>query len=279
MSNHRQIHIGFIGGGNMAQAIIRGLVAVGHDASRIAVADPAEEQRQLVAAIDSDIELTADNTSIAATSELLVLAVKPQIMPAVCQSLAKTPRNPQQILISVAAGITLHSLAGWFGAGAAIVRVMPNQPALLAEGMSGLCATPEVSAASRKQAGYVMQATGKAIWFEDEALIDAVTAVSGSGPAYFYLVMEIMQEVAEEFGFDTATARLLSTQTALGASRVATSCNEDLATLRERVTSPGGTTATALATLEAEGIRAMFRKALKAARDRSVELGRLTDST
>jgi pyrroline-5-carboxylate reductase len=120
-----------------------------------------------------------------------------------------------------------------------------------------------------------MEATGKIIWLDDETLMDAVTAVSGSGPAYFYLIMEIMQEVAEEFGFDAATARLLSTQTALGAGRVAASSDEALAALRKRVTSPGGTTAAALAALEAEGIRDMFRKALTAARDRSVELGTL----
>jgi pyrroline-5-carboxylate reductase len=275
MSNHQQVRIGFVGGGNMAQAIIRGLLAAGHNARCISVADPADAQQQLLAAINSDIQLTTDNSELALSSDLLVLAVKPQIMPVVCQSLGSTARNKDQVIVSIAAGITLQSMTEWFGADTAIVRVMPNQPALLAEGMSGLCATAKVSAAGRDQAGYAMEATGKIIWLDDETLMDAVTAVSGSGPAYFYLIMEIMQEVAEEFGFDAATARLLSTQTALGAGRVAASSDEALAALRKRVTSPGGTTAAALAALEAEGIRDMFRKALTAARDRSVELGTL----
>ena len=259
----------------MAQAIIRGLLAAGHDAKSIAVADPAESQQQALAAIDSEIRLSTDGTALAADSELLVLAVKPQIMPEVCQALSSVPRPTEQVIVSIAAGITLQSMTAWFGSDAGIVRVMPNQPALLAEGMSGLCATNNVSAAGKEQAGYAMAATGKLVWIDDESLMDAVTAVSGSGPAYFYLIMEIMQELAEEFGFDADTARLLSTQTALGAGRVAASSDEALASLRERVTSPGGTTAAALATLEAEGIRAMFRKALTAARDRSIELGTL----
>jgi pyrroline-5-carboxylate reductase len=165
-------------------------------------------------------------------------------------------------------------MGGWFGTDSALVRVMPNQPALVGEGMSGLCASSKVSDSGKASATYVMEATGKALWFTDESLMDAVTAVSGSGPAYFYLVMEIMQEVAEELGFDKATARTLCIQTALGAGRVASATDDDLAALRERVTSPGGTTEAALKSLEASGIRDMFRSALRAAKDRSIELGK-----
>ncbi|MDP7042158.1 MAG: pyrroline-5-carboxylate reductase, partial [Gammaproteobacteria bacterium] len=274
MSDYRQVQIGFIGGGNMAQAIIRGLLTAGHAANSIAVAEPAEPQQQAIARLSDAIGLTADNASVAAASELLVLAVKPQVMADVCEALGSVDRKQQQTMVSVAAGITLESLAGWLGTATSIVRVMPNQPAMVAEGMSGLCASQSVSDTGRDHATYLMEATGKTVWLDDETLMDAVTAISGSGPAYFYLVMEILQEVAEEFGFDSDTAHLLSTQTGLGASRVAGEESESLAALRQRVSSPGGTTEAALASLEDAGIRDMFRKALIAARNRSVELGK-----
>lgn len=276
MSNdHTGIGIGFIGGGNMAQAIIRGLLSAGHPARKISVADPASGPQEIVAAIDTAITLTTDNTLLAESCDVLVLAVKPQIMAAVAKPLSQADRPANQIVVSVAAGITLESMQSWFGADTALIRVMPNQPALIGEGMSGLCANPNVSEAGKELATYVMEATGKVLWFDDEQQIDAVTAISGSGPAYFYLVMEIMQQVAEELGLDAETARTLCTQTALGAGRLAAISGEDLSELRERVTSPGGTTAAALQILEQSGIRDMFRTALQAARDRSVELGQI----
>jgi pyrroline-5-carboxylate reductase len=275
MSNdHTQASIGFIGGGNMAQAIIRGLMQNGHPAEKISVADPAAEQQLLVSKINAQIRVTADNNSIAEQSTVLVLAVKPQIMATVVAPLGQTTRPADQVIISVAAGVKLKSMHDWFGNDASLIRVMPNQPALIGAGMAGLCASDNVSNTNKALAAYIMEATGKALWFDDEQMIDAVTAVSGSGPAYFYLVMEIMQQVAEEFGFDPATARTLATQTALGASQVAVTSADDLSSLRERVTSPGGTTAAALETLESAGIRDMFRAALEAARNRSVELGK-----
>lgn len=273
MSN-RGLTIGFIGGGNMAQAIIRGLLKAGHPASNISVAEPSVTQRTAIASIDESLLVTPDNNYVAREARVLVLAVKPQIMATVAEELGKQTRAAKQIVVSIAAGITLKSLAGWFGGSASIVRVMPNQPALVGEGMSGLCATLGVSQFERDTVDYVLAATGKSAWFEDEALIDGVTALSGSGPAYFYLLMEIMQEVATEIGFDHATARLLATQTALGAARVAADTTDDLAELRRRVTSPGGTTAAALDTLESAGIRTIFRNALLAARDRAAELGK-----
>lgn len=278
MSTLKQVRIGFIGGGNMAQAIIRGLLTAGHDAKSIAVAEPAEAQQLAVSNIDDGIKVSSDKVSVAATSEVLVIAVKPQVMADVCEALGGADRNPGQIIVSVAAGITLDALAGWFGEKSSVVRVMPNQPAMVAEGMSALCANAAVAENDRKHATYLMEATGRIVWLDDEALMDAVTAVSGSGPAYFYLVMEILQQVAEEFGIDTDTARLLAAQTGLGAGRVAGEEHEPLATLRERVTSPGGTTAAALAALEEAGIRDMFRNALIAARNRSIELGKTRDN-
>jgi pyrroline-5-carboxylate reductase len=272
--NNRSLTIGFIGGGNMAQAIIRGLLKAGHPAINISVADPSVTQRTAIASIDEGLLVTPDNAYVARSAQVLVLAVKPQIMASVATDLGLQTRPAQQIVVSVAAGITLDLLSGWFGKSAAIVRVMPNQPALIGEGMSGLCATADVGAAGRAAVNYLLAATGQATWFEDESLMDGVTALSGSGPAYFYLLMEIMQDVATELGFDTATARLLSTQTALGAATLAAGTRDELAQLRERVTSPGGTTAAALETLENAGIRAIFRSALLAARNRAIELGK-----
>ena len=276
MSN-RNLTIGFIGGGNMAQAIIGGLVKAGHPAENISIADPLITQRTAIAAIDSGLFVTTDNELVARSVQVLVLAVKPQVMAEVAMTLGQQTRPTQQIIVSVAAGIRLDSLRDWFGKAAAIVRVMPNQPALIGAGMSGLCATAEVGAAGRAAVDYLLSATGKSVWFDDESLLDCVTALSGSGPAYFYLLMEIMQDVAVELGFDQSTARLLSTQTALGAAGVATGTHDDLAVLRERVTSPGGTTAAALKVLENSGLRAILRDALLAARDRSVELGKATN--
>lgn len=273
MNQLNKMTIGFVGGGNMAQAIIRGLIKSGHQPGAITVADPAAEQRTAILKIDDAIEVTEDNRTIAAHCKLVVLAVKPQIMPAVAAALGQQERLGGQIIISVAAGITLSSLATWFG-DSAIIRVMPNQPALIGEGMSGLCASANVDAGGKAASEYLMSATGKAAWFDDEVLMDAVTAVSGSGPAYFYLVMELIADIATELGLDANTARLLSTQTALGAAEVARNRPETLAELRRQVTSPGGTTAAAIDTLEKENIRDIFRKALFAARDRSIELGK-----
>jgi len=271
--NHQASKISFIGGGNMAQAIIRGLIDAGHPAGNLHATDPDKKQRATLQKLSESMRVHSHNSEAIGSADVIVLAVKPQIMGQVAAELSGEINPDRQVLVSIAAGITLNSLIDWFGATAQVVRVMPNQPALVGEGMSGLCATNNVDSVGRELAGYVMQATGQIRWFDDEALIDSVTAISGSGPAYYYLVMEILQEVAEEFGFDAETARLLSVQTAIGASQVAGTSAESLAQLRERVTSPGGTTAAALAELEASGIRDIFRKALNAARDRSIELG------
>jgi pyrroline-5-carboxylate reductase len=273
MNNH-SLTIGFIGGGNMAQAIIRGLLNAGHPPANISVADPSVTQRTVISGIDEGLLVTPDNAYVAKSVEVLVLAVKPQLMAKVAADLGIQTRPAQQIIVSVAAGITLDSLRSWFGTNIAIARVMPNQPTLVGQGMSGLCATNNTDTAARAAVNYLLAATGQTVWFEDESLMDGVTALSGSGPAYFYLLMEIMQDVATELGFDTTTARLLSTQTALGAATVAAGTQDELAQLRERVTSPGGTTAAALESLESAGIRTIFRSALLAARHRAIELGK-----
>ena len=268
-----ELSIGFIGGGNMAQAIIRGLLAAGHSAQRLHVADPSSEQQAAVRSLSSGINLQDDNAELAGLCDVLVLAVKPQILPDVAQALPHAARPPSQLVISVAAGITMASLRRRFGNASRIVRVMPNTPALIGAGMSGLYAGNDLDSIARGWADYVMEATGDTLWVADESLIDAVTAISGSGPAYFFLIIEAMQDVARELGFDEQQARLLTTRTAAGAGLLAAASDESAATLRERVTSPGGTTAAALEQLEQSDIRAIFRKALIAARDRAIELG------
>jgi len=278
MTSTQDLRIGFVGGGNMAQAIIRGLINAGHQAGNISVSDPSAEQRAAIRDISESIVTGENNQKIAGDSDTLVLAVKPQIIRDVAVDLARQARPDNQVVVSIAAGVTLDSLLTWFGPRTAAVRVMPNQPSLVGSGMSGLCATSAVSESGREAADYLMRATGKAIWFSEESLMDAVTAISGSGPAYFYLFMEIMEEIGIEFGFSPDTARLLSTQTALGAAEVASGSDESLQDLRRRVTSPGGTTAAALDKLESAGIRDIFRAALVAARNRSMELGAINAS-
>ena len=274
MSDYNELHIGFIGGGNMAQAILRGLLQAGHKPESLLVSDPDDKQLAAVRAVNGSIRAMSDNAAVASDSDFLVLAVKPQIMGRVAADLAGCQRRSGQVLVSVAAGITLGSIGGWFGSASPAIRVMPNQPALIGQGMSCLCANGAVDAKAKAGADYLVSATGRAVWLDNEELMDAVTAVSGSGPAYFYLFMEIMAEIGEELGLSAATARTLVTQTALGAAAVANQGPETLAELRRQVTSPGGTTEAAISTLEREGIHDILRKALTAARNRSIELGK-----
>lgn len=271
--SNQGLQIGFIGGGNMAQAIVAGLLRSGHAAQRICVAEPQAAVRDRLAALAAGIRLTEKNADAAADAEVLVLAVKPQVMPVVLQELAQCPRPGAQVVVSVAAGVRLATLARGLGT-AALVRVMPNQPALIGEGMSVLVATAAVTTAQKTQAEYVARATGRALWIAEEALMDAVTAVSGSGPAYFYLLMEIIEDSAVELGLPRDTAAVLVRQTAVGAARTASLPDSSLVALRQGVTSPGGTTAAAVAVMEAAGLRDMVRRALFAARDRAAELGR-----
>jgi pyrroline-5-carboxylate reductase len=268
-----ELRIGFVGGGNMARALVRGLLQAGHPAQRIDVADPDATQLEQVAALHAAVDIHADNAEVAAESDVLVLAVKPQVMPAVCSTLASGPRRASQVVVSVAAGVTLQSLEGWFGATTPLVRVMPNQPATIGAGISGLAASAAVRAADRERATYVASATGRAIWLDDESLMDAVTAVSGSGPAYFYLLMEHMEMAAAELGLPPTLAAALTRETALGAARVVRETGGEPGALRAAVTSPGGTTAAALQVFSDADFAGIVRRALLAARERSVELG------
>ncbi|MEO8225234.1 MAG: pyrroline-5-carboxylate reductase [Gammaproteobacteria bacterium] len=266
--------IGLIGGGNMARALVRGLLQAGHPAGRLLVADPDPAQLVQVAALHVSVGIHVDNQDVARVADVLVFAVKPQLMAEVARRIAAGARPAGQLILSVAAGITLGSLRRWFGPDAPLVRVMPNQPATIGAGISGLAASAGVGRRDREIARYIASATGQAVWLEDEALMDAVTAVSGSGPAYFYLLMEHMERAAVELGLSAELAAALTRETALGAARVVIETKAEPALLRAAVTSPGGTTAAALRVFEAANLGAIVRQALEAARNRSAELGR-----
>ena len=262
--------IGFIGGGNMARSLIGGLVSAGYPAEALSVADPNESIRTALAA-DFGINATADNQQIMDQCDVVVLAVKPQVMQKVTSAL-HIGQKKRPLYLSVAAGIRTASLASWLGGETAIVRAMPNTPALVQSSATGLFANPHVSPSQRDLAESIMRAAGLVQWVEDEAMMDAVTALSGSGPAYLFLMMEAMEKAAQMLGLPAETARLLTVQTAFGAAKLALEIEEDPALLRENVTSPGGTTERAIQVLRQEGFEDMFFKALKAARDRSQEL-------
>jgi len=271
----KNIPIAFIGGGNMARSLIGGLVAGGHEPDRIWVAEPDVGQRDFLRG-RFGVHVGADNPAIAAEAEIVVLAVKPQTLQGVARQLAPEIQARQPLVISVAAGVREPDLRRWLGGGAlALVRTMPNTPALVASSASALFANEFVTDERRQLAESLLRAVGVTVWVDDESLLDAVTALSGSGPAYFFLVMEALERAALDLGLDADNARLLTLQTAFGAAKMALESVESPATLRARVTSPGGTTERALAILREGGIETLLAKALDAARQRARELGDL----
>ena len=267
----KKYSIGFIGGGNMAASIIGGLVADGFPAKAIYVAEPNEEVRSQLAA-RFGVHTEVDNTVVATQVEVLLLAVKPQVLRAVAEQLAVSVQDKQSLVVSIAAGIRSSDLANWLGGDVAVVRSMPNTPALVQSGATGLFANSHVSSSQREQAESILRAVGITVWLDDEQQIDAVTALSGSGPAYIFNVIEVMEKAGIKLGLDKATARHLAVQTAFGASKLALESSDDPAVLREKVTSPGGTTESALNVLREGGLESLFMKALQAASDRAAEL-------
>ncbi len=263
--------IAFIGGGNMARSLIGGLIQDGTAPEQIWVSDRNAEQLQALQQ-RFGIHTSSDNLTAAAEADVLVLAVKPQVLHSVASELQALVQQRQPLVISVAAGIREQDLNRWLGGNVAIVRCMPNTPALIQTGASGLYANAQVSASQRDQAESILRAVGIALWLEHEAQMDAVTALSGSGPAYFFLFMEAMQNAAQALGLSADQAKLLTLQTALGASKMALESEEDCAVLRQRVTSPGGTTERALNSFEHDDLRASVQRALNAACERSREL-------
>ncbi|MGD2075458.1 MAG: pyrroline-5-carboxylate reductase [Gammaproteobacteria bacterium] len=263
--------LALIGAGNMARSLVGGLIADGWDPGRISISDPDPEQ---LAVLNSRFSVRTDtsNTAVTADSEVVVLAVKPQTIQEVARELTGSVQRQSPLVISIAAGVRAADLQRWLGGKCALVRCMPNTPALIQSGATALFASDSVSADQKDLAETILRAVGLVLWIDNEDLMDAVTALSGSGPAYFLLVIEALQQAGEALGLNHKTAHLLALQTAFGAAKMALESSEDVAVLRKQVTSPGGTTERALAVLEDGGLRTLFHNALTAARDRSREL-------
>lgn len=276
MQDNEHPVLAFIGAGNMAQAIMGGLLAQGYPAERIwgTGRDQAklDELGQRLG-----IRTSTDNNQAAAAAEVLVLAVKPQMMQAVARSLAEQVQHSRPLVISVAAGLSGHSLEGWLGGDVALVRCMPNTPSLVQTGASGLYANAKVTQRQRVQAEQLLAAVGIAEWVDSEALIDAVTAVSGSGPAYYFMLMEAMIAAGEAQGLSHEASTRLTLQTALGAAKMALASDVGPAELRRRVTSPKGTTEQAVLCFERAGLAELVAEAMAACAERgramALELG------
>ena len=268
--------IAFIGGGNMARSIIGGLLQQGFNKSAIHVSEPYEPTR---IALSNELELQVldDNVAVAKAGEIWLFAVKPQIMKLVCTELSALAQAQKPLIISIAAGITATQLDTWLGGNMAVARVMPNTPALLGAGASGLFANAEVSAEQKQLAEQLFRATGTATWIDEESLIDTVTALSGSGPAYVFLLAEAMQAAAEQQGLPKAAAQALAVQTFVGAAKMLSESGEPADVLRQRVTSPNGTTHAALVQFEQGGLRELVRTAMDAAAERGRELSKEND--
>jgi len=272
MSQLESLSVALIGGGNMARGIIGGLLGKGASASSISVAEPLEASRQSLVR-DFGVRVTADNADAVRGAQVVVLAVKPQLMSGVARALAPALRESRPLVISVAAGIRADRLQHWLGDGIPVVRSMPNRPALIGAGASGLYADASVPAASRSLAERVLASTGLTVWVSAEDQIDAVTALSGSGPAYFFRLAELMAEAGTALGLDADVARQLAAQTLAGAGQlVAAEKAPDLARMRAEVTSKGGTTEAALNTFAAQGFEQLVAAAMVAAERRSREL-------
>ncbi len=267
----KQTKISFIGCGNMGRSLIGGLIGNGCPPELLCGADPDPEQRKQLSRL-FNISVVADNNEAIRDAKVVVLAVKPQVVGTSLLEVADTLKQQRPLLISIAAGIPLAAMNNSIGDKLAIVRVMPNTPALIRAGAAALYANEYVSGEQRELAEAIMRSVGIAVWLEDEAKLDAVTALSGSGPAYFFLIMEVMEKAAVKLGLDSEQARLLTLETAFGAAKMAMESDVDPATLRQQVTSPGGTTEQALKVLLDGNIEQLFSDALSAANNRSIEL-------
>lgn len=257
----------------MASSIIGGLIDSGHPAQRISAADPYPASLERLRQV-APVAVYGDNAEAVAGADVVILAVKPQVMAEASDSVAPAVQANSALVISIAAGVTIASMQSRLGAQAAIVRCMPNTPALLGCGASGLYANNHVTRQQRDHAQAILAAVGTTCWVDTEQALDAITALSGSGPAYFFLFMEAMIDAGCELGLDRATATALATQTGLGASRMALESDVDLVELRRRVTSPAGTTERAIESFEAAKLRDVVSNAMRAAADRAAEMAR-----
>jgi pyrroline-5-carboxylate reductase len=269
--NTQTARLTFIGAGNMAASIIGGLVSHGYPAHLITASDPNAEQLEKLAQ-DTGINTSTDNQASVAQADAIILAVKPQVMEAVAQPLRESVAANNPLIISIAAGITVNNLLNWMGEKLPVIRTMPNTPALVQSGATGLYANDAVSSEQKALADTIFSAIGLASWFDQESDLDAVVAISGSGPAYFFMLMEAMEEAGINLGLSADSARELTIQTALGAAKLAKKADVPPAELRRRVTSPGGTTEQAIKCFEEGGLRELVNEALQAASRRSKEL-------
>lgn len=265
-------NITFIGGGNMARSLIVGLLTNNWPGSAISVSDPVPEALEQIAALNPDITVTTDNNQAVSQAEVIVLAIKPQAMKAVAQPLSNLVAQTRPLVISIAAGLLERDINRWLGGNLPMVRCMPNTPAMVGKGATGLYANPLVSEEQKALTESLLQAVGISVWVETEDLLDAVTALSGSGPAYHFLVMEAMENAGVELGLPTEVARRLSIQTALGSATLASQSDHPATELRRQVTSPGGTTEQAIKTFEEGKLRELFADAMGAAAKRAEEL-------
>jgi len=262
--------IGFIGAGNMAYAIISGLINNGFCADNIKISDKNESLLSLRKQ-EFNLEVFTDNIELAAHCDVIILAVKPQILSSVCHQL-KDSLKANMLIISIAAGVRAHDIDRWLGGNAAIVRTMPNTPALLNQGVTGMFANECVSDTQKELAISILDSVGQSLWVSTEKMLDAVTALSGSGPAYFFLMIESMTNAGIALGLDEQTAQTLSIQTALGASMMADTSNHSPKELRANVTSPNGTTQAAIESFQDQNFEMVVAHAMRAAFDRSSEL-------
>lgn len=263
--------IGFIGAGNMASAIIGGMLDSGFQAGGIWVSAPDDKHLQTIRN-KFGVSVTTDNRYCAQQADLLILAVKPQIMAEVCGDIAPVVQNTRPLMVSIAAGLTADTLDTWLGGGLPLVRVMPNTPSLVGKGAAGLFANDEVSDDQKDTVESIFNSIGKALWLEDENQLHAVTALSGSGPAYFFLMLEALEAAASDAGIPAETAHELAIQTMAGAAEMAARSEHDPAQLKRNVMSPGGVTEQAIHTFEDGGLRPLVEKAYKTAMSRSRDM-------
>lgn len=270
--------IGIIGGGNMARAIAGGLLRGGMHATDLFISEPVVERCDQLRQELFGAHITEDNRIVAQRADVILFAVKPQILQPVCRDLAADIQQNQPLVMSIAAGPCSTDIEEWLGGDLAVIRVMPNQPAMIDQGISALFANALASESQSNLAEKIMAAVGHVIWLDDEAKMDAVTAISGTGPAYFYLLIDVMIESAIAYGIDETTARQLAVETARGATALAAAETEDMSRLIERVRSPGGTTMAAFEFLDAMDARGIFTTAIDKAAARAAELAALANN-
>ncbi|MBS8242052.1 pyrroline-5-carboxylate reductase [Marinobacter lipolyticus] len=265
--------ISFIGAGNMASAIIGGMLDSGFKGADIWVSAPDDSHLQSIRK-RFGVSVTTDNRYCAQQADIVILAVKPQVMADVCRDIAPVVQNTRPLMVSIAAGLEAGTLDEWLGGGLPLVRVMPNTPSLVGKGAAGLFANDQVSDKQKQSVEAVFSSIGSALWVEEENLLHAVTALSGSGPAYFFLMLEALEEAATEAGIEAETARKLAIQTMAGAAEMAGRSEHDPAQLKRNVMSPGGTTERAIHTFEDGGLRELVKTAYTAAFSRSEDMAK-----